>query len=157
MPTADSRSMAFDGPLDAALYRLLAHDPLSDVLRRIDDRVSASIAAGRAGAAAGRGGRPALRRRLLPLLAAALVLGGAGGLFGLYSGIGGPFADAFGPIWMRGVDPDVSQTIDGYSVELDRAYLDANRLVLAIRVVDELERRDEPGLGDVHAGDRCEW
>lgn len=34
----------------------------------------------------------------------------------------------------------MSQTVDGYTVTIDRAYADATRLALAISVVDELER-----------------
>ena len=157
MPTADSRSMAFDGPLDAALYRLLAHDPPSG---RPASHRRPRVGLDRGGAG-GCGGRAAVGRRFGAAFCrssrppwSSVVLADCSGSIPASAGRS---RTRSGWIWMRGVDPDVSQTIDGYSVALDRAYLDANRLVLAIRVVDELERRDEPGLGDVHAGDRCEW
>jgi hypothetical protein len=80
------------------------------------------------------------RARVVGLLAAALVVAGAGGMLGLYQSLGGVFDRGFSVAWDRGHAFGVSQTVDGYRVTIDRAYSDGSRLMLAISVADELER-----------------
>jgi len=78
----------------------------------------------------------ARRRRAVALLFAVLILGGAGrGLLGLYEGMVGPEGSAR-TAWDRATIVGASQTHDGYRVTIERAYADANVLMLAISVHD---------------------
>jgi hypothetical protein len=70
------------------------------------------------------------------LAAAFLIAGSNGSLMGLYLLAAGPFDLP----WHRGVEVNLSQTVDGYRVTIDRAYADATRLAVALSVVDEFER-----------------
>jgi hypothetical protein len=142
--TADLRRPLTD-PLEVDLRTLFDTKPSPGVLealdRRIDDRLQAWDP---------RESRHARRRSgrkvaIIGLLAAALVIGGAtGNLQALYLLAAGPFDLP----WHRGEALDLSQTVDGYRVTIDRAYADATRLALAISVVDE-ERR--PGITQLSA------
>ena len=89
--------------------------------------------------------RPGRRAGVIAVLAAALAIGGANGsLRALYGFLTGPFDLP----WHRGIELNLSQTVDGYRVTLDRAYADATRLGLAILVVDERRR---PGITQLEA------
>lgn len=128
-------------PLDTALEDLLAFEPRADLLTGLDERLSqASVALDPASPAVRRRARSPRRRTVLGLLAAAVVLAGAGGALGLYEGLGPDIG--FGLQLDRSVEVGATELRDGYRVTIDRAYLDAERLMLAIRVTDELERPD---------------
>ena len=140
---AESESMPIPvgDPLDAELTSLFAHEPAVATMDRLDRRVERAVEAWRPAASR----RSRLRARLRPgrrviavgLAAAAIALGGANGsLQGLYFFLAGPFDTP----WHRGTSVGLSQTVDGYTVTIDRAYADATRLALAISVVDERER-----------------
>ena len=125
-----------DAP-EADLAALFATSPSALVLDRLDRRVCRGIAAWRP--------RPRMRSRLRPgrraaftvLVAATFALGGAtGSLQGLYQFLAFPFDTP----WHRGQDIGLSQTVDGYTVTIDRAYADATRLALAISVIDDRRR-----------------
>jgi hypothetical protein len=88
---------------------------------------------------------PRPRRRLsrrtgLGLLAATVVVAGAGGAVGMYDGLGAAFEYGFEMQISRSVEVGASDVVDGFRVTIDRGYLDAERLMLAVEVTDELER-----------------
>lgn len=139
MSNADSVSLPrpTSDPLDADLLGLFAEIPATTTLDRLDRRVERAVEAWRPRASRGSRLRPGRRVALLGLVAATIALGGANGnLQALYFMLAGPFDTP----WHRGTSVGVSQTLDGYTVTIDRAYADATRLALAISVVDELER-----------------
>jgi hypothetical protein len=143
--TADARTRMFDSSdrLDTDLVALFAVQPQEGVLDRLDQRMDLTLRAWKPTTP------PRLRvgRRagLIGLLAATFILGGAtGSLQSLYFFLAGPFDVP----WHRGEDIGLSQTVDGYTVTIDRAYADAARLALAISVVDERER---PGTTQIMA------
>jgi hypothetical protein len=128
---------ASDRRLEASLTDLFAVDLPAGVRARIDDRIDRRLRAWSPGAGRRSRLRPGRRAGVIGLLAAALVIGGANGsLRALYFFVAGPFDLP----WHRGTELNLSQTVDGYRVTLDRAYADAARLALAISIVDE-ERR----------------
>ena len=137
MSTADARTRASvpSDLLEADLIALFAVQPRDGVLDRLDERIDRTL----------RSWKPTTPRRLrvgrraglIGLLAATFILGGATGrLESLYFLLAGPFDTP----WHRGEHIGLSQTVDGYTVTIDRAYADATRLALAISVVDELKR-----------------
>jgi hypothetical protein len=135
--TADARTLAFvpSDRLEAELFALFAVQPQEGVRELLDERIDLTLRAWKPTAPR----RPRVGRRagLIGLLAATFVLGGAtGSLQSLYFMLAGPFDVP----WHRGEDIGLSQTVDGYTVTIDRAYADATRLALAISVVDELKR-----------------
>lgn len=131
--------------LDDALASLFAAAPTAATLDRLDRRVARSLEAWRPHAGRSAQLRPGRRLALLGLIAATIALSGANGsLQALYFLIAGPFDTP----WHRGTEVGLSQTVDGYTVTIDRAYADATRLALAISVVDERER---PGTTQVMA------
>jgi len=135
--TADARNpnLAPSDRLEADLLDLFAVQPQEGVLDRLDERVERTLRAWKP--TTGRRLRVGRRAGLIGLLAATFVLGGAtGSLQSLYFFLAGPFDVP----WHRGEEIGLSQTVDGYTVTIDRAYADATRLALAISVVDELER-----------------
>lgn len=139
MTTADARTRAFDlsDRLDADLLDLFAIQPESGVLRRLDDRIDRVLRTWTPSTARRRRLRIGRRAGLIGLLAATVALGGAtGSLQSLYFLLAGPFDTP----WNRGDHIGLSQTVDGYTVTIDRAYADATRLALAISVVDEKKR-----------------
>ncbi len=146
MSTADARTRTFDPSdrLDADLLAVFAVEPQDGVLDRLDERIELTLRAWQPTAT----GRLFVRWRragLIALLAATFAIGGAtGSLQGLYFFLAGPFDVP----WHRGEAIGLSQTVDGYTVTIDRAYADAARLALAISVVDELER---PGTTQIMA------
>jgi hypothetical protein len=145
--TTDGRSSALTAErrLDASLTDLYAADIPREVLDRLDERVEQALGQWRPRAARRFRLRPGRRAGIIGLLAAALVIGGANGsLRALYLIVAGPFDLP----WHRGAELNLSQTVDGYRVTLDRAYADATRLGLAISVVDELRR---PGITQLEA------
>ena len=145
MSTSDARTRTFDPSdrLEANLVALFAVQPQEGVLDRLDERVHLTLRAWNPPAP--RRLRVGRRAGLIGLLAATFVLGGAtGSLQSLYFMLAGPFDVP----WHRGVEIGLSQTVDGYTVTIDRAYADATRLALAISVVDKLER---PGTTQVMA------
>jgi hypothetical protein len=123
--------------LEADLRAAFQTAPAPGVLDRVDRRISERLAAWEP--AVGRHPRRRAGRSMtiLGLLAATLVLVGAtGNMQALYLLAAGPFDLP----WHRGVALDLSQSVDGYRVTIDRAYADATRLALAISVVDEQRR-----------------
>lgn len=139
-------------PLDTALGDLLAFEPRADLLASLDERVSLAAAALGAAAPTVRRRSPTTRRRkVLGLLAAAVILAGAGGALGLYEGMGAGLEVGFGLQLDRSVAVGATEVRDGYRVTIDRAYLDAERLMLAIVVTDELERPDVEALMAMYA------
>ena len=142
-----------DDHLETALRQLLAFEPRSGLIDRLDARVGAAIDSNAVTAApwrtsSGRG----LRRRTIGLLAAAaFVAVGAGGAAGLYDGLGAAFEYGFELQLARSVEIGASQEIDGFRVTIDRAYLDGERLMLAIRTVDERKRADVGQLSGMYA------
>ena len=145
MSTADPRTRTFppSDRLEADLIELFALQPGPGVLDRVDDRIERTLRTWSPPATR----RPRVGRRagLIGLLAAAFLLGGATGrLESLYFFLAGPFDTP----WHRGEHIGLSQTVDGYTVTIDRAYADAARLALAISVVDERER---PGTTQIMA------
>jgi hypothetical protein len=143
--TADLRShdLAPSDRLEVDLLALFAVQPQEGLLHRLDERFDLTLRAWKPIAPR----RPRMGRRagLIGLLAATFVLGGAtGSLQSLYFMLAGPFDTP----WHRGEEIGLSQTLDGYTVTIDRAYADAARLALAISIVDELKR---PGTTQIMA------
>ena len=146
MSTADARTRTFDPSdrLEADLLALFAVPLQAGVLDRLDQRIERTLRTWQPTTT----GRLFVRWRrlgLIGLVAASVVLGGAtGSLQSLYFFLAGPFDVP----WHRGESIGLSQTVDGYTVTIDRAYADAARLALAISVVDERER---PGTTQIMA------
>jgi hypothetical protein len=137
--------LAADSRLEASLTALFAVDIPVGVLDRLDQRLEEGLRTWRPRATRRSRFRPGRRAGVIGLLAAALAIGGANGsLRALYLLAAGPFDLP----WHRGADVNLSQTVDGYRVTLDRAYADATRLALAISVVDERRR---PGTTQLEA------
>jgi len=144
---SDGRSSALgaDSRLDASLTDLFAVDIPVDVLDRLDERVQQVLRTWRPRATGPSRFRPGRRAGVIGLLAAVLAIGGANGsLKALYLLAAGPFDLP----WHRGAEVNLSQTVDGFRVTLDRAYADATRLALAISVIDERRR---PGITQIEA------
>jgi hypothetical protein len=140
-PDTTKDALMIPESLDAALRDLLSFEPRADLLRRLDERVTAATATfPSASARASRRLRLRRGRRVVAILAAALLLVGASGALGLYEGMGTGFDVGFGLQLDRSVAVGATDVHDGYRVTIDRAYLDPERLMLAIRVTDELER-----------------
>lgn len=147
MSTSDGRAsvLASDPVLDASLTALFAVDIPISVLDRMDDRIRHGLRTWTPRPGRLARFRPGRRAGVIAVLAAALTVGGANGsLRALYMFLAGPFDLP----WHRGVELNLSQTVDGYRVTLDRAYADATRLALAISVVDERRR---PGTTQLEA------
>jgi hypothetical protein len=136
-----------DAEMDRALFEAFAFEPPPDAEAATDRRVRAAIELARSrdgrgvsgGIRAGRAARfvrTSRRWRVAALLAAVLILGGAGSsILGLFERM----VESFGgwrTAWDRGAVVGVSQTIDGYSVTIERAYADPNQLMLGITVRD---------------------
>jgi hypothetical protein len=139
-------------PLDAALGDLLAFEPRPELVARLDERVNLAAATlGAASPRVGRRFRSTRRRKVLGLLAAAVILAGAGGALGLYEGMGAGLEVGFGLQLDRSVAVGATEVRDGYRVTIDRAYIDAERLMLAIVVTDELKRPEVDGLMAMYA------
>ncbi len=150
MSTSDARSSDFDvnDRIDAGLLDLFTVQPSAAVLDRLDDRIERRLRAWDPRLARRSRFRPGRRAGLIGLLAATFAIGGAtGSLQGLYLFLAGPFDTP----WHRGVDVGLSQTVDGYTVTIDRAYADATRLALAISVVDDLKREGTTELNATYA------
>lgn len=147
MSTSDARASDFDvnDHIDAGLLDLFAVQPSAAARDRLDDRIERGLRVWNPRLARRSRLRPGRRAGLIGLLAATFAIGGAtGSLQGLYLLLAGPFDTP----WHRGVEIGLSQTVDGYTVTIDRAYADATRLAMAISVVDELER---PGTTQLKA------
>jgi hypothetical protein len=135
--TADARipNLVSSDRLEDELIALFAVQPGEAVIGRLDERIERALRTWKP--TTGRGVRLGRRAGLIGLLAATFLIGGAtGSLQSLYFLLAGPFDTP----WHRGDEIGLSQTVDGYTVTIDRAYADATRLALAISVVDELER-----------------
>ncbi len=146
MSTADARipNLAPPDRLEADLVALFAVQPQGGVLDRLDERIELTLRAWKPTTTRGLFVRWR-RVGLISLVAATFVLGGAtGSLQSLYFFLAGPFDVP----WHRGEEIGLSQTVNGYTVTIDRAYADAARLALAISVVDEQER---PGTTQIMA------
>ena len=108
----------------------------SSLAERIDRGAAGGIRAG----LGARFARTSRRGRATALLAAVLILGGAGGgAVALYEGMVGSGGGSR-TAWDRAAILGISQTIDGYRVTIERAYADPNQLMLAISV-DDLDGR----------------
>lgn len=147
MSTSDGRAsvLVSDSTVDASLTALFAVEIPAPVLDRLDERIRQGLRmwSPRPGRLARF--RPGRRAGVIAILAAALAISGANGsLKALYLFLAGPFDLP----WHRGVELNLSQSVDGYRVTLDRAYADATRLGLAISVVDERRR---PGTTQLEA------
>jgi len=139
-------------PLDTALGELLGFEPRPDLLKRLDERVN--LAAATLGAAPPTVRRSPLstrRRKVVSLFAAAVILAGAGGALGLYEGMGAGLEVGFGLQLDHSVAVGATEVRDGYRVTIDRAYLDGERLMLAVVATDELERPEVDGLMAMYA------
>lgn len=151
MIKSDNLGVGSDADVDRALFEAFAFEPPPDAAAAAERRVRAAIElAGRrdhrgaaAGTRAGLGARftrASRRGRAAALLAAVLVLGGAGGgLLAFYEGMVGSDG-GLRTAWDRAAILGVSQTIDGYRVTIERVYADPNQLMLAISV-DDLDHR----------------
>jgi hypothetical protein len=133
MPTADV--VGFDG-LERDLVLALATDPSPASATRMDGRVaaaSAALAASTAPAAPRAELWPRRHLRLVLLVAAALALMGASVALSLLQQ-----AAELMPGWRVAYDQaeilNLSQTASGYTVTLERGYLDPNQLVLGFVV-----------------------
>jgi hypothetical protein len=145
--TSDGRAsvLVSDPTLDASLTALFAVDIPVSVLDGIDHRIQHGLRTWSPRPGRMARFRPGRRAGVIAVLAASLAVGGANGsLRALYVFVAGPFDLP----WHRGVELNLSQTVDGYRVTLDRAYADATRLALAISVVDERRR---PGTTQLEA------
>ncbi len=147
MTTSDGSGAVFgaDLALESSLSALFAVEIPARVQDRLDQRIRERLETW--APSPGRLSRfhPGRRAGVIGILAAALAIGGANGsLQALYMVVAGPFDLP----WHRGVELNLSQTVDGYRVTLDRAYADATRLALAISVVDERRR---PGITQLEA------
>ena len=138
-------------PLDASLGELLRFEPRPDLLARLDERVNLAAATLVATPPTVRRLRSSRRRTVLGLLAAAVILAGAGGALGLYEGMGAGLEVGFGLQLDRSVPVGASEVRDGYRVTIDRAYLDGERLMLAVVATDELERPEVSQLMSMYA------
>ena len=134
-----------DDRLDASLTNLFAVSIPATTLARLDERIRGRLSTWSPRVSRRSRFRPGRRAAVIGLLAAGLVIGGANGsLRALYMVAAGPFDLP----WHRGAEVNLSQTVDGFRVTLDRAYADATRLALAISVVDEQRR---PGITQLEA------
>jgi hypothetical protein len=137
---------ATEDRFEAALRDLFAFEPRPPLLAGLDERVLQAVATSGA-VQPSKPRRLGLRRmglrhrrKMIGLLVAAVVVIGAGGALAMYEGMG-PVGDVgFGLQLDRSVEVGATAVHDGYRVTIDRAYLDAERLMLGIRVTDELER-----------------
>jgi hypothetical protein len=142
--TAEYRQPLGD-PLEGDLRAMFRTDPSPGVLDRVDRRINERLLGWEPQVGRHSRRRGGQKVTVLGLLAATLVLVGAtGNMQALYLLAAGPFDLP----WHRGEAIDLSQTVDGYRVTIDRAYADATRLALALSVIDE-ERR--PGTTQVSA------
>ena len=151
MITGEDVRVGSDADLDRALFEAFAFEPPPDAAAAAERRVRAAIELARRGndrgapggiraGLAARFARTSRRGRAAALLAAVLILGGAGGgLLGMYEGMVGSFG-GWRTAWDRGAIVGVSQTIDGYSVTIERVYVDPNQLMVAISVHDLANR-----------------
>ncbi len=147
MTTSDGSGAVFgaDLALESSLSALFAVEIPAPVLDRLDQRIRERLETWAPSPGRLSRFRPGRRAGVIGILAAALAIGGANGsLQALYMVVAGPFDLP----WHRGVELNLSQTVDGYRVTLDRAYADATRLALAISVVDERRR---PGITQIEA------
>jgi hypothetical protein len=134
---AQTRTFSPTDRLEADLIEVFAVLPSAANVDGLDQRIRSALLAWSPVTARPRRLRPGRRAGLFGILAATFVLGGAtGSLQGLYFFLAGPFDVP----WHRGDAIGLSQTVDGYTVTIDRAYADATRLALAISVVDERKR-----------------
>lgn len=148
MTTSDTTDVArAQDSMEIALRELFAFAPQEHVWARVDERVSLASESIGAGSSSVLRRRFARRRTVIGLLAAAVVLVGAGGL-GLYAEMGAGLQTAWDLQLGRSVAVGATDVRDGYRVTIDRAYLDGERLMLAIRVTDELQR---PEVGQLEA------
>jgi hypothetical protein len=140
---------------------LFAFEPRPQLLVGLDERVLQAMATrGATQPTIPRRLRSRRRRTIIGLLVAAVVVIGAGGALAMYEGMG-PVGDVgFGVQLDRSVEVGATAIHDGYRVTIDRAYLDAERLMLGIRVTDELERpevRQLMAMYTVVTDDAGEW
>ena len=138
-----------DPDLEASLLEALAVEPTPAAAMALHERVARAMVVGPQQRGGLGGIRSALgvrsrslsgRQRAGLLLAAILILGGAGrGLLGMYESMVGP-AGGWRTAWDRATVVGASQTVDGYQVTIERAYADPSQLMLAISVRDTEDR-----------------
>jgi hypothetical protein len=137
--------------LEDALRDLLAFAPPDHLQARLDGRVSIALAAAAATKGSRRRRLTVRRRTMLGLLAAAAILTAATGALALYEGMGAGMDDGFGLQLDRSVPVGATEVHDGYRVTIDRAYIDGERLWLAIRADDERKRPEVTQLMSMYA------
>jgi hypothetical protein len=141
MTTADLAKLEID------LEAVFGASPGREGIARLDERVWKALSARpAASAAATRTGRRRRRVVAVGVLAAAVIAGGAGGALGLYDGMGAGLDYGFSIQLARSVPIGATDVDEGFRVTIDRAFLDGERLMLAIRVVDEHRRPEVGGL-----------
>jgi hypothetical protein len=135
-----------DGPFEALVGRSLAVDPAPGAFEAADDRVAAAIAQ----VAANGGGTTATvdgRRPSWPLhmrpahwaiagtAAAVVLMGAGGGLRDLYAWLVGSEGGTK-VAWDAATPLGQARTVNGYRMTVDRAYADANEVMVAVSVAD---------------------
>src|SRR5262245_18336871 len=145
--------------LERTLSELLLTKPSDDGLRRLDAHI-AQVLATRPAVTTPRTRRVRRRTLVLGLAAAAALTTGAGGALGLYDGLGAGMDYGFSLQLARSVEIGASAVDDGFRVTVERAYLDGERLMLALRVEDELQRPEVTELMAMYSvvsDDTSEW
>src|SRR5436309_586884 len=110
--------------LEQSLVAAFASEPSTASAQTMSERISAAVVAAQGRPRSGRRRLPALSRRarMVGLLAAILVVGGAGGgVLGLYDEMVGSFG-GWRTAWDQGDVVGVSTVVDGYRVTIERAY-----------------------------------
>lgn len=130
--------------IEMRLINAMAITPSAEMIRRLDDRVAAILAAPTA-----RSGPSGTRRFLRPMvLAAALALaaGAVGAAVGLINRLAEEASPGWATAWERAEVIGVSQTDAGVTLTLERAYVDVNQAIVGI-TIDGLDVLPAPSDG----------